>query len=68
MLEDWQEANMRKPTMSLLEDAQQLQPASSMQLNVQHQNSLAGSVRHQWLPPSNGRFKCNVDAAISGQY
>jgi ribonuclease HI len=81
LIEDWQEANrprsaafqhenlQQQSAISVQAHAQhQQQSASSVQAHVQQQNRPAAAVQPRWTPPSNGRLKCNVDAAFSERF
>jgi len=82
LLQEWQDANLPRATTGLSADAQQhhssvplqQQPAviaqqqCKQQQHRQHALSRTGLVSAQWLPPSSGRYKCNVDTAFSERF
>jgi len=68
MIEDWHEANLPRIGSAQQAGAQLQQLATPLQTHRQHHNRPAGTIQLSWTPPSNGRFKCNVDAAFPEQF
>lgn len=59
LIDDWKDANLPSQVEHMQQSAQQ------QQTSVQSQNAQSGPDVQQWVPPSSGRFKCNIDAAFS---
>ena len=56
------------PSMLLHANGQQVQADTHLQQALHQHHSHSGTVTQQWLPPSLGRYKCNVDAAFSDHF
>jgi ribonuclease HI len=68
MIEDWYGANLPRTGSVQQAGAQLQQPVTPLQ-TYRHNNSRpAGTSQLSWTPPSNGRLKCNVDAAFSEHF
>jgi hypothetical protein len=67
VMEDWQEANRNLPC-AWLQRAGQQAPSVTQAQQVTHQQLAATDAVNQQMPPSIGRFKCNIDAAFSERF
>jgi len=68
LIEDWEDANSVHQSMLLHANRQQVQADTHLQQALHQHHSHSGTVTQQWLPPSLGRYKCNVDVAFSDQF
>jgi len=68
VLEDWQEANKNLPCTWLQRAGQQAPSVTQAQQVLHQQLSGTAAVNQQWMPPSIGRFKCNIDAVFSERF
>jgi len=54
------------PSMLLHANGQHVQADTHLQQALDQHHSHSGTVTQQWLPPSLGRYKCNVDVGFLG--
>lgn len=68
LIADWEDADSPPSSILLHAHGQQVQSSTHQKQSSHQHHPHTGAVTHQWMPPSLGRYKCNIDAAFSNQF